>query len=88
MGDLRVLLRPPDAARPHTEVIVSVSLSNRSDPWPIWVGTLVGSETDFLQTLVTDVVNAWAYGERPKDVAKAAIAVRKAAVAHAALYDF
>lgn len=49
---------------------------------------LEGSMTDFLGTLVEEVTLAWAYGERPKDVAKTAEVVRKQARAHAAQYDF
>lgn len=88
MHDLRITLRRPyDDDHPLT-IIVAVARKRDDPPMPIWVGTLEGTASDYLNTLVSEAVMAWAYGQRPKDVMIACTGVRKQARAHAALHDF
>lgn len=83
MGTLVIVIRPPDhmEGREHTEVQVSVETKTR----PLstaYVSSIIGTETDYLDTLVTAVTMAWAYGERPLDVRRAAAGVMKVARQH------
>lgn len=48
---------------------------------------LEGRQSDYLDTLVTEVVSAWHYGEGPRDVATAAASVHKVARRHARAHD-
>jgi hypothetical protein len=88
MTAVQILVEAPiPVERDFTRVKIGVATSTR--PLTTYaVIDLEGTMTDFLGTLVEEAVLAWAYGERPKDVATAAAAVRKQARSHAALYDF
>lgn len=88
MRDLRILVRPPKAPNWATEVIVSVEQGRHDTPFPVWVGSLPGLESDCLVTLVTEALTSWAYGERIRDVQVACAAVKKQAVVHAARHEF
>lgn len=52
----------------------------------VWSGRLVGTEVDFLDTLVTEVTSAFMYG-KAGDVARAAVAVNRQAKRHARAVD-
>lgn len=88
MRDLRITVRPPDAVRDATEVIVAVERGRQTAPFPCWVGALPGLQADFLVTLVTEALTAWAYGEDARDVQKACAAVKRQARAWADEREF
>lgn len=72
---------------PHTkfpdQVDVSIQVAVGENPLKTrTVITLQGVECDFLNTLVSEAASAYMYGEKPRDVASAALAVRQQARAH------
>jgi len=78
---------------PHTnfpdEVDVSVQVARGDGPLKTrTVVTLRGVECDFLDTMVTEAVSAYMYGEKPQDVARAVSDVKKMARAHGASHQF
>jgi len=88
MRDLRITVSPPNKIRQATQVVVAVERGNQTAPFPCWVGTLPGLEVDLLQTMVTEALTAWAYGEDARDVQRACAAVKKQATAWAAEREF
>lgn len=78
---------------PHTkfpdEVDVSLQIAVGDGPLKTrQVVTLRGVECDYLDTLATETVSAYMYGETPADVARAMSDVRKQARAHGLAHSF
>lgn len=89
MTAVSVTIFQPEPGTFSTDLEVRVSVAKgHGDPFTVWAAGLTGIESDFLQTLVSEVVTAWAYGERPRDVVLAAQAVRKQAREHKAAHEF
>ena len=88
MRDLRITVKPPRTPQDATEVIVAIERGNQTAPFPAWCGALPGVQADFLVTLVTEALSAWAYGEDARDVQRACAAVKKQARAHALKHEF
>lgn len=65
------------------ETRVTVRVARRDEePWTLWASRLPGVASDYLDTLVQAACHAWAYGEEPRDVARACERVRKDALRH------
>jgi hypothetical protein len=88
MHELRIAIRPCYVPDHPTQLTVYVSKGRDLPAMPVWVGTLVGIETDFLSTFVSEVTMAWAHGNRMRDVQVAALAVRRQARAHREAHEF
>lgn len=89
MTSFRILVR----SFPHTkypdEVQVLVQVGVRSGPLKTrWAHTFRGLECDYLNTLATEAMTTYMYGECARDVASACQGVAKMAKAHAAAHEF
>lgn len=84
MTGLAILIR----SFPHTkypdEVDVAIQVATGEQPLKTrQVITLRDVERDYLDTLVTETVSTYMYGETVQDVCRAAVTVKKQARAHA-----
>jgi hypothetical protein len=65
------------------ETRVSIRVRYRDgDLSTVWARRFPGVESDYLDTLVSDVVRAWSYGERQDDIVRAANHVARHATRH------
>lgn len=88
MTALRIVLRAPrPAVNDHTLLEVSVGVDYQP-VMPCYGTSLVGIETDYLDTMVTAAATSWAYEATRKDVQRALASVKRLARLHRQAHEF
>ena len=88
MEGVRLTCQAPEPGlRDH--LTIAVEVKRRGGPWwTVYVTTLEGIQADHLNTMASEVVTAWAYGETQRDVQVAAASVKKQAKVHEIRHAF